>query len=785
MNEITLAGCTPTPLANYLKALGIFRLVAEQKDPGVKAFWRGEQFVLVTRLSPEELTRFFLDEYRPTPILSPWNGRAGYLEGDDSEESTQPAVTDSDTIQDEELAVNTTEEAKRRGGELLEAFRKSTAIRFSAYRDLIFTLDGMNAVRERDEIRSKKKLLDKEKKIDNRATWSDEKQSLLADATKREAFLKAQILNLLRNALPDAHIIWLDAVVAVGLDKAFAPLLGGTGGVEGSMDIGVNFMDNLVFLITPDAEAGPPTAYSATWLAHALSGSPAPLTAKNTAGSLAPGRVGGPNATSGFLRKLNISPWDFILMIEGAVTFKPSMTRKLGSTGKARMSYPFTVEPSSIGAGSLSSDDQKRTRAGASELWMPLWSAGANYVEIVTLLREGSARLGAKVPKDGLDMARCIAKLGIDRGMTGFQRFLFLKRSGDNDLAVPLNRFDLTSTSAHYVDLINDLEQDNFLELLRSKSHEKDCPTALKSAIAHLANALFALTRPGTERRHIEQTLILFGEVMQAVGVSRNSQNRLRVLPRLSQHWIFAAYEDSAEFRVALALASLPHMTAHVAPVDWHNSLRSWKWQPESRLHVWGRGELTRNLMRIAERRIIESKRKDHTGEPFHSLATLGARQADIQAFLSEKTDDGRIAALLQSLVWVDMPNSLPYYSVESEIVADKGLTPIPIAYRVLKPFFAPLSLLRYLNRLPKESRWVVPDEIPRLLSAGRVNDALVIAWRRSRVCGLGWPIGGCPNTPKINAHRLLAALTIPIQPTDLSRLLPPVEDQEPEPAQA
>jgi CRISPR-associated protein Csx17 len=33
MNEIILAGCTPTPLANYLKALGVFRLVAEQKDP--------------------------------------------------------------------------------------------------------------------------------------------------------------------------------------------------------------------------------------------------------------------------------------------------------------------------------------------------------------------------------------------------------------------------------------------------------------------------------------------------------------------------------------------------------------------------------------------------------------------------------------------------------------------------------------------------------------------------------------------------------------------------------
>ncbi|WP_295393631.1 hypothetical protein [uncultured Thiodictyon sp.] len=127
MNEIILAGCTPTPLPNYLKALGIFRLVAEQKDPGVKARWRGERFALITRLSPEELARFFLDEYRPTPILSPWNGRAGYLEGDDTDESTPPTLEDPDAIGVVALQPDQTEASKRRGCELLETFRNSSA----------------------------------------------------------------------------------------------------------------------------------------------------------------------------------------------------------------------------------------------------------------------------------------------------------------------------------------------------------------------------------------------------------------------------------------------------------------------------------------------------------------------------------------------------------------------------------------------------------------------------------------------------------------------------------
>jgi CRISPR-associated protein Csx17 len=44
-NIVHLAGCAPTPLAHYLKALGILRLVAEQKDENACGYWQGEHFV--------------------------------------------------------------------------------------------------------------------------------------------------------------------------------------------------------------------------------------------------------------------------------------------------------------------------------------------------------------------------------------------------------------------------------------------------------------------------------------------------------------------------------------------------------------------------------------------------------------------------------------------------------------------------------------------------------------------------------------------------------------------
>ena len=81
---IKLTGCAPTPLAAYLKALGILRLVSEQADPTARGFWQNESFVLSTTLSEEELAEFFLCRYAPTPIVDPWNGGSGFLKNDKS-----------------------------------------------------------------------------------------------------------------------------------------------------------------------------------------------------------------------------------------------------------------------------------------------------------------------------------------------------------------------------------------------------------------------------------------------------------------------------------------------------------------------------------------------------------------------------------------------------------------------------------------------------------------------------------------------------------------------------
>ena len=81
---LELRGCAPEPLMAYLKALGIFRLVTKQQDEDARAWWQNDTFTLKSTLNRDALVEFFLEEYKPTPIVSPWNNRfrTGVMSGD-------------------------------------------------------------------------------------------------------------------------------------------------------------------------------------------------------------------------------------------------------------------------------------------------------------------------------------------------------------------------------------------------------------------------------------------------------------------------------------------------------------------------------------------------------------------------------------------------------------------------------------------------------------------------------------------------------------------------------
>lgn len=75
---LELRGCTPEPLGNYLKGLGVFRLIAEQADPQARAWWRNGVLHVKSRFATHEsLLAWFKDEYAPSALLAPWSVNSG------------------------------------------------------------------------------------------------------------------------------------------------------------------------------------------------------------------------------------------------------------------------------------------------------------------------------------------------------------------------------------------------------------------------------------------------------------------------------------------------------------------------------------------------------------------------------------------------------------------------------------------------------------------------------------------------------------------------------------
>lgn len=192
MPAIKLDACTATPFGSYLKALGILRLVAEQADGDARGWWDGDTFTLDTKLAEENLLRFFVDDYRPTPIVAPWNGGSGFYPNDNKEG--------------------------------IDAIAGTSAGRFAEYRETIA------ACKEFPEVQSGKG--DKE----------DERRSA--------------ILRRCRNQLCNRAVEWLDAAVGIAADgsRSFAPVLG-TGGNEGRLDYTNNFMSRIALLLISPGKA--------------------------------------------------------------------------------------------------------------------------------------------------------------------------------------------------------------------------------------------------------------------------------------------------------------------------------------------------------------------------------------------------------------------------------------------------------------------------------------------------------------------------------------------------
>lgn len=76
--KVYVSNCKTEPFGSALKALGVFKILGEQKDPDIESYWENGELIINTALTKDEIVDFFMREYSPTPILAPWLGQSGF-----------------------------------------------------------------------------------------------------------------------------------------------------------------------------------------------------------------------------------------------------------------------------------------------------------------------------------------------------------------------------------------------------------------------------------------------------------------------------------------------------------------------------------------------------------------------------------------------------------------------------------------------------------------------------------------------------------------------------------
>jgi CRISPR-associated protein Csx17 len=581
---------------------------------------------------------------------------------------------------------------------------------------------------------------------------------------KPDGDTKGQLLHLCRNTLPDDALAWLDAVLVLGQDGPKYPPLLGTGGNDGRLEFTNNFMQRITELIDPTS--GEPTSASERWLRAALLGSATPgSTTKAPVGQFFPGAAGGANGTSGFDAPSAVNPWDFVLMIEGTLLFAAASVKRLESVNDGALVYPFCVRQAGVGYASAASADEKDARC---EMWLPLWDKPTTLPELRATFGEGRAQVGGHAARNGVDFARAAVSLGVDRGISAFQRYGFQVRNGLAYFATPLNRVVVRRNAS--ADLLSDIDQ--WHDRLRQKAG----PQANPAAPASIARSLNSFERAVLDfcsdgsTDTVQAVIISLGQTERALAKSLkwSSDNYVHPLCGLRHEWLKNANTNSAEFRLAASLAGMrawfgsgketlwlrQHLESLEIVTAKNRSWAKWAEQPGNDV-VWHDGDLTDVLNDILARRIIRVEKSGVDGWP--DWSPHYARLEDITAFIEDRTDDTLIADLLWGLSLID------WQTVEKEMQGESNASEF-----VPSSFYA---LLKLCFR-PKCQDKTIPL-VPAIHHRARSGDGLAaseLAARRLRASGYPPLVEKLPVVATV-ARRTAAALLFPVSPRNLSLL--------------
>ena len=681
MPVLQLKGCHYEPLGDYLKALGIFRLIAEQLDPTARCWWKDGIFHLWLNLDAhysldsgacsqlrdqtiESERQSWLEEWFQnhcclTAIPAVWQTGTGFIYWGNSE-GKNPVKN----LFNQKVKHPTSQAYKI----VIESLIQVLGLNFSA--------DQWFGKTSEIEI-SLEKLSGADKK-----------------AGKGKGGRKKQVdflLRELRNKLGDENSLRiLDALVVLGKkprNKAvdhshwFFPFFGESGGGEGRGQFVVSHLNKTIPATLLDNDK-----LSSNRLRASLWDTIEPQSLGSfSIGIFWPDRKGDPNLEQNVETKERGNPWDNTFVFEAALLLAGGLSRRMNAR-QSTPAFPFFTKASLGGHPALTSGDEgnDQSQNAKGELWLPQWQQPATLGDLAALFSEGRIQIADRTAESGTEFLAALSRLGCSRGISTFLRYGLFARSGSGknttDIAIYLGQhLPFRDPDASLLAQLHEYTKDAERTI---SPRQKGVPARLVMKRKELTDAAFVAHRFELNNEAIQQrrsralTLVeAAGQLDQELALTQGRIYRTEsgrniiasVLPPLSTDWLLIKGEvvddDTPEFRIGRALGcirpvytegkSIEGLRENILPQT--KSHEGWHWDTQSSRYVWQRtGRLLENLASILHRRLIDAESSTREILPVDCHPSLAAKAEDILALWENRCDEARIVSLLRAFSYME-----------------------------------------------------------------------------------------------------------------------------------
>lgn len=571
-----------------------------------------------------------------------------------------------------------------------------------------------------------------------------------------------------RASEPDERADQLDAVmIQAGQRRIFNDLFG-TGGNIAKRNLESVWRQCLKLSKSDDADS---------WLTHTLFGADdVSLPELRGAGTWFVFSNKTFNSGQSWYREGRLSPWSFLLAMEGARLLRGGIYRRLGTQARGKAVFPFMCRPAEP-------QIDKQVAQGKCEFWAPLWSKPAAMTEIEALLRSGLAEVGGRAASAPHEFAVAALDAGVDAGISAFARFdLRQTTSAQVFEALPREKISVRRAGGPRDSrLLLPLITKRWIDRLPYEPKDSKQRGKFVGLRGPVEAAIVHVSEDPDDPERWRSLLLLIARTQQRVDRSKNLREQCTPVPRLHEGWFDRAWPaPPPELRVARAISSIQGsrwpaeqlaergdpLLVNVFGVEMAGSGDPSFPKARPNRAVWHEGTPTRALIDVLRRRLLDADELDSA--PLQASRPCAIATAALYLAGSSVFDDELLARWIPPLTLIDWGGAI-HRSKDRTVEA---LHPL---YSIFRPLFDPENVA--VNGKPlfpfSQSNFHKPHSaavrnIVTLLLQSQLDEA--VAYARRRYLAEGWRTLDPPvNEMVLDTERLVAALLIPVDPGEVA----------------